>query len=55
VDRIGVTTEDKVDTVDMDDGVPSTAVVLPEDKKYYAAAEEAYCADVKTLIISKDA
>ena len=55
VDRIGVTTQDKVDTVGMDDGVPSTAVVLHEDKRYYAAAEEAYCADVKTLVIDKDA
>jgi 116 kDa U5 small nuclear ribonucleoprotein component len=55
VGRMGVTTEDGDDTMDMDDEVPGTVVVLHEDKKYYATAEEVYCADVKTLVIDEDA
>ena len=49
----------KDDDDDMDermeqDGVPSQAVVLHEDKKYYPTAEEIYGPEVETIVHEED-
>ncbi len=38
-----------------DDAVPSTAVVLHEDKKYYPSASEVYGPEVETIVQEEDA
>jgi 116 kDa U5 small nuclear ribonucleoprotein component len=57
VDRMGATSEDKDDDVDMEDNDPDTAVVLQGEstRKYYTTAEEVYGTDVETLAMDGDA
>lgn len=52
-ERMGLLEEDEMEEdVDME---PANQIVLHEDKKYYASAEEVYGQDVETLVMDEDA
>ncbi|KAJ9615817.1 hypothetical protein H2200_001894 [Cladophialophora chaetospira] len=42
-------------SMDVDDEVPSNAVILHEDKQYYPTAQQIYGADVETMVQEEDA
>ncbi|KAI6435459.1 hypothetical protein MCOR21_001660 [Pyricularia oryzae] len=43
------------DLMEVDDGRPSNAVVLHEDKQYYPSAQQVYGEDVETMVQEEDA
>ncbi|TLS23190.1 uncharacterized protein PpBr36_05708 [Pyricularia pennisetigena] len=43
------------DLMEIDDGRPSNAVVLHEDKQYYPSAQQVYGEDVETMVQEEDA